>query len=233
VEALAELRRFYGLPPSSVGEARDPFAAIVRENAAYLVDDARRSRVFERLQQEIGIDPVSLLAAGVRKIEAVIAEGGMQPQRRAAKVVACAEIALEYAGGDLLASLRGLDPTRARALLKRFPGIGDPGADKLLLFAGLSETPALDSNGLRVLERLGSIAPSPSYAASYRAGVAYLRADGVVGASAAGEAFLLLQHHGRQLCKRTHPLCLECPLRRSCSYWSFEQKGACGLRNKK
>jgi endonuclease-3 len=232
VEALAELRRFYG-PASYAGEPRDPFAAVVRENAAYLVDDARRSTIFERLEREIGIDPVSLLAAGARKIEAAIAAGGMQPGRRAAKVLRCAEIALEYAGGDLLASLCELDPKRARALLKRFPGIGDPGADKLLLFAGLSEAPTLDSNGLRVLERVGSIAASASYATSYRAGVAYLRSSGVATVAAAREAFILLRHHGRQLCKRTEPLCPQCPLREVCAFSAQGQKGARRFTDKK
>ena len=45
--------------------------------------------------------------------------------------------------------------TKARRALKRFPGIADPGADKLLLFAGVTPYLALDSNGLRVLLRLG------------------------------------------------------------------------------
>ena len=50
---------------------------------------------------------------------------------------------------------------------------------------------SLDSNGLRVLERVGSIAPSPSYATSYRAGVASLQLAGVGTLSVAREAFIL------------------------------------------
>jgi endonuclease-3 len=214
---LTALRRFYGRRVDT-GEPRDPFRLIVWENAAYLVDDARRRLVFERLEEGIGVDPRRLLAAGSLKIERIIREGGMQPQRRAEKLLRCAQIAMERADGDLLAALRGLDRKGARALLKRFPGIGDPGADKVLLLAGLSGSPALDSNGLRVLERIGNLAASPSYAASYRAGIAYLTARGIKGVRVARRAFELLRQHGRTLCKRTRPRCAECPLRNECPY---------------
>ena len=40
--------------------------------------------------------------------------------------------------------------------LKRFPSIGDPGAEKILLFTRSYPVMALDSNGLRVLCRVGS-----------------------------------------------------------------------------
>jgi endonuclease III len=33
-------------------------------------------------------------------------------------------------------------------------------------------------------------------------------------------AYLLLRHHGQQLCKQTRPLCQECPIARSCDYGS-------------
>ena len=37
----------------------------------------------------------------------------------------------------------------------QFPMIGEPGAEKILLFCGLLNVLALESNGLRVLTRLG------------------------------------------------------------------------------
>ncbi len=92
----------------------------------------------------IGITPVKLVAAGPKKIEAAIRDGGMQPPHRAAKVFASAQLALDVSK----------DEWGDRKVLKRFPGIADPGADKILLLCGFSDAPALDSNGLRVLERL-------------------------------------------------------------------------------
>jgi endonuclease III len=215
MEALAKLVRYYG--PLRASEPKDPFELVVWENVAYLVDDARRRAAFGALRKAVGVEPEALLRAGARAIEDAIGDGGMLPGRRAAKVMRCAQIAVEDAGGDLGAALRDLEPRPARALLKRFPGIGDPGVDKILLLAGLSRRPALDSNGVRVLERLGAVAPS-SYARSYRGAIEYLLENGVSTARAGREAFQRLRQHGRALCKRANPKCPECPLLRSCDY---------------
>lgn len=213
---LAKLKRFYGDVP--LPEPRDPFELIVWENAAYLVEDERRSQVFENLNERIGVEPAALLAAGPRRIEAAIRDGGMQPSHRAAKVLRCAEIAIDYADGEVLETLRSLDSKARRTLLKRFPGIADPGVAKVLLFCSLAAGPALESNGLRVLERLGLIDEGLPYAAGFRAGTSYLLKGGIDSAPRAVEAFALLRLHGRELCKRTHPDCDRCPLRKDCPY---------------
>lgn len=214
MEALTKLAEHYG--DVALAEPRDPFEAIVWENAGYLVDDERRGEVFRRLRDDIGVEPPALLSAGHKRIERALTGGGMQPGHRAAKVLRSAELAVEVADGELLQTLRSLDARNARASLKRFPGVADPGADKLMLLAGLSDAPALDSNGLRVLVRLGAIEELKSYQATYKLGVAYLRAHGVDSAAAALRAFVLLRHHGRELCKRSSPLCAPCPLRSVC-----------------
>jgi endonuclease-3 len=212
MKTIAALQAFYGDPPRV--EPRDPFEAILFENAAYLVDDERRARVFRRLKRDVGIKPAQLLDAGIARIEKAIAsDGGMQPSRRAAKVFTCAQIAVEFAAGNLLAALKASDRTRRR-LLKRFPGIADPGADKLLLFSGLSDAPALESNGLRVLVRLGFVREQRSYAAIYRDAIRFLTQS--LGATPATAAFELLRLHGRELCTRTNPSCGPCPLRKTC-----------------
>lgn len=200
---LARLQKQYG--DVALAEPRTPFALIVWENCAYLVDDERRAQTFASLRKTIGITPVKLVAAGPKKIEAAIRDGGMQPPHRAAKVFECAQLALEVSD----------DEWRDRKMLKRFPGIADPGADKVLLLCGLSDAPALDSNGLRVLERLHVVKPGQAYAAAYRAGVGALSAAGVRGQKALA-AFALLRAHGRELCKRAAPLCADCSLQGSC-----------------
>src|SRR2546422_8413212 len=57
-------------------------------------------------------------------------------------------------GAKLRAAVRR-SPKEANQLLQRFPGIGEPGADKILLFAGGQVSLGPDSNALRVLYRLG------------------------------------------------------------------------------
>ena len=207
------LRKQYGAV--ELPEPREPFELIVWENCAYLVDDQRRAQTFARLRAAVGITPPELIAAGTKKIEAAIRDGGMQPPHRVAKVLSCAEIALTHADGNLAAALGALAEKPRRTLLKRFPGIADPGADKVLLLCGFSAAPALDSNGLRVLERLGVVKPGQPYAAAYRVGVTAL-AKGAIAGPLALEAFALLRAHGRTLCKRTSPLCATCLLRNGC-----------------
>jgi endonuclease III len=207
---LARLHKQYG--EVELPEPRTPFALIVWENCAYLVDDERRAQTFANLRKTIGITPVKLVAAGPKKIEAAIRDGGMQPPHRAAKVFEAAQLALDVSG----------DEWRDRKVLKRFPGIADPGADKVLLLCGFSDAPAIDSNGLRVLERLNVVAPGQAYAAAYRAGVGALAQAGVRGQKAV-DAFTLLRAHGRELCKRAAPLCAACSLRRTCP--SSTQRG--------
>ena len=214
MEALTKLAAHYG--DVALPEPRDPFEAIVWENCGYLVADDRRAEVYNRLHDTIGLEPAALLSAGPKRIERALAGGGMEPARRAAKVLRAAELVLEAADGDLLATLRSLDLRKARALLKRFPGIADPGADKLMLLAGLSDSPALDSNGLRVLVRLGAIEEKNSYQTTYKLGVTYLHDEGVDTKKRALKAFVLLRHHGRELCKRSVPICGPCPLRSTC-----------------
>ena len=108
-----------------------------------------------------------------------IGAGGMLPRRRAEKVLRCAQIAACVADGDVYTALRELEPKRARTLLKRFPGVGDPGADKIMLLSGSGEEPALDSNGVRVVERLRGLPACSSYARSYRSAIESLRESGV------------------------------------------------------
>ena len=61
----------------------------------------------------------------------------MRPDQRVERWRTIAEITLRDASGDLRATLKSLPVAKARLLLKKFPVIGDPGADKILLFSGI------------------------------------------------------------------------------------------------
>ena len=100
----------------------------------------------------------------------------------------------------------------------KFPGIGEPGAEKILLFCGAAPVLALDSNGVRVLLRLGFGERKKSYAATYRE--AQAAASGVLKKDGRwlARAHLLLKRHGRTMCKTSEPLWGACPLSRGCRY---------------
>jgi adenine-specific DNA glycosylase len=114
--------------------------------------------------------------------------------------------------------LRATSPTKARTLLKRFPGIGDPGADKILLFAGIVARPALESNGVRAMVRLGYATEGSSYSQAYRNAVLALAELGSPDRDRLIESYQVLRTHGQTLCKRTLPNCLACPLDRACAH---------------
>jgi endonuclease III len=144
----------------------------------------------------------------------------------AAKLRECARIAVDDFGGNLDAAIsRPVD--EAKRALRTFPGIGEPGAEKILLFSGRQGLLAPDSNGLRVLGRLGLVNEEKSYARLYDAG---RRVGQELGSnpSVLQEAHLLLQQHGQTLCKRTRPRCEVCPLAPNCAY---ARRGPSAVRN--
>jgi len=142
----------------------------------------------------------------------------MRPETRVERWRTIAEIALSCPGGDLEGALRALPLAKARSLLRRFPAIGDPGADKILLFCNIAPRPCLESNGVRALARLGFFVEQRSWAASYGAAVGVLRDQGLMERDWLVGAFLALREHGRTLCRRSAPICLPCPLDRNCAH---------------
>lgn len=214
-QVVATLEVSHGTPEPPV--TRDPFAAAVLESAAYLVDDARRRRVFERLREAVGITPEALLAVPEDELERLIADGGMLPSHRAAKIRQAAAVAAEVGLDEL--RRRAADGTGAR-LLRRFPGIGEPGADRLLLLAGGKRTLAPDSNALRVLIRLGHGAASGDYSAQYRSAAAAVEPLLPDDPDWLLRAHQLLRRHGQEVCKRSAPRCEVCPLTQVCAWYA-------------
>ncbi len=212
-KAVEMLRGHHG-PPAQLPTA-DPFELILLENVAYLATPARRREAFEQLKRTVGTAPEAILAAKPSALEKITARGILK-SRFAAKLRECARIALEQFGGDLEAVMRG-PLAKAKRSLRSFPGIGEPGAEKILLFTGQQALLAPESNGLRVLVRLGLVREEKSYSRTYaasRQAASYLPAE----PSVMQEAHLLLQKHGQTLCKRVNPLCGECPLAPECAY---------------
>ena len=196
----------------------DPLQLILWENIGYLIDDARRQVLFDEFRTRVGLTAQDIAAADGAVLADIARRGGMRPQTRVERWQEIARIILERGGGDLADALRALPLAKARALLKTFPVIGDPGADKVLLFSRLSPRPCLDSNGVRVLARLGLFREQKAYAASYRAAIEVLKTQGLETRDDLVAAFVLLREHGKALCKRGGPLCAACPLDAACAH---------------
>ena len=196
----------------------EPLPMILWENIGYLVDDARRRRLFDAFDAAVGLTPEAIAAASDAVLLPLAHEGGMRPETRVERWRTIARIVLDRCDGDLEAALRSLPPPRARALLKMFPMIGDPGADKVLLFAGIAVRPCLESNGVRALARLGFFGEQASYDRSYKAAVAVLEATGRTDRAWLVDAHERLRALGKTTCKRGAPICAACPLDATCAH---------------
>lgn len=223
LERIIELLEgYYGRPaPPTITE---PLEIILLENIAYLVDDRQRERAFAALRAEVGTEPGEILSAPMKKLLQVAALGGMRPEARVGKLREIAMIALGEFGGDLGSALRQLltreEPlAQAKKSLKKFPGIGEPGAEKILLFTKSFPILALESNGLRVLLRLGFGQEHKNYSTGYRSVQKALQDQ--VGDDCAFliSAYQLLRRHGKELCRTNHPACELCPLNQRCRYY--------------
>jgi endonuclease-3 len=212
---MQALEALYGRPPAPPS---DPFELILREQVAYLADDETRDRAFRLLERSVGVDPKAIAAAEPEVLLAVTRSGGaIAPDARADRLRAAATLALEKWDGDLRRVLK-LPFVEARRELERFPAIGEPGAEKILLFAGAHPVLALDSNGLRVLLRLGYGKESKSYSTTYRSAQRPASEELPKSCDRLADAFQLLRRHGQRLCTRARPACGRCPAAALCDY---------------
>jgi endonuclease-3 len=212
--AVAELTLRY--PPGEI--LTDPLHLIMWDNIGYLIDDERRAILFKEFAARVGLTPGHIAAAEGETLLDIAHRGGMRPETRVQRWRDIAGIVTFRAGGDLAGALKALPLAKARALLKAFPTIGDPGADKILLFADIAVRPALESNGVRALARLGFFMEGRDYGASYRAAIDALVRHGDLDRDWLITAYQVLRAHGQTLCKRVAPICLPCPLDATCTH---------------
>jgi len=191
-------------------------------HCGYPASEARCRQGWEALNTAIGISPPELLAAAPAKLARALKSGGMVPELRGARLREIAERVRDACDADLPAKLRQLPPTKARALLKGFPGIGDPGADRILLFGGIAALAAVPSNCPEVLIRIRVGTPNANYNTNYRDAQHLMQHELTEDFAVRTRAFLLVQQHGQQLCKRTNPKCGICPLQKSCAFYAGE-----------
>jgi endonuclease-3 len=216
-EIISSLETHYGRPkPPVVGEG---LQLIIWESIGYLVEDDRRAIAFEALRQQVGLKPTDLLAAPIEQLIAITKLGGIHPEVRAQRLKEIAHIVLNDFDGDLSSVLT--QPIRkAIKALQKFPSIGEPGAEKILLFTKTHPVLALESNGLRVLLRLGFGQEHRNYSTSYRS-VQEALADQIGNdCDFLIRGHQLLRQHGKETCKTNNPSCKSCPLRAHCKYFA-------------
>ena len=212
---IDRLARLYGEPAPPAVTA--PFAMILWENVAYLANDVRRAEAFVELQTKVGLSPAAIRKAKDSVLLA-IASKGIVAAHTVEKLRRAAEIASESFEDDLSPTL-DKPLAAAKKDLRKFPAIGEPAAEKILLFNQRYPILALESNGLRVLVRLSYAPEHRNYATVYKAAQKSLASQLPASCDALIRAHQLLRQHGQELCKRTSPLCSRCPLRPDCAWF--------------
>ena len=181
-----------------------------------MASDPERLAAFRLLEDRVGTTPMAILSAPITTLRAVTRRGGsIAVAQRAERLRIVAERVLDKWAGNLRPVLR-LPFADARRELAKYPAIGEPGAERILMLCGSHPVLGLDSNGLRVLQRLGYGREFPQWAKSYRVSQAAAERELPATAATRRAASLLLRRHGQTLCRRSAPRCGECPLQPDC-----------------
>jgi endonuclease III len=216
-DVLAKLEQFYG--PQEPSFPTDPYEFLVWWHCGYPASDAACEKGWKNLNQLVGIEPPRLLAVKPAQLAAALRPGGMVPELRAERIKEIARRVQDEFGEDLRAAL-SLPLAKARKILKSFSGIADPGADRILLFAGIAPLAAIPSNCVHVLIRILQGPEGKNYSASYREAQHAIAAEVPEKFDARVRAYLLLNKHGQETCKRTNPKCQDCPVKSKCVFLS-------------
>jgi len=212
---IAALKRTYGTP--KLPAAKGPFELVMWENACYLLPDERRAQVFEGLRKRVGMNPQAILKGDPATLLELATLGGMRPKVRVFRWQEIARITLSQFDGDL-DQILNLTYAQAKKALKQFPNIGDPGAEKILMFCGAAPGMPVEWNGLRVLTRVGYGRWQKNYGVAYRSVQEAIKPELPRKAEAIAQAHLLLRQHGKELCRDKSPQCYECPIKDVCAY---------------
>jgi len=213
---IQRLRAAYGRPKPPC--TSDPLELVFWENAAYLLTDERRQKVFDLLSERVGLRPRNILAANPAMLLELAKLGGMRPEVRVQRWLTIANITLAEFDGDLNNALR-LPIKQAKKAMQLFPCIGEPGAEKILLFTKSYPVLGLDSNALRVLVRIGYGREQKNYSATYRSVQEAIASEIPDKCAPLIQAHQLLRQHGMERCKSSAPICRGCPLADICRYF--------------
>lgn len=221
-EILDELESSYG--PQQPGWPTDAYDFLVWWHCGYPASDTNCAKGWAALNQQVGVRPRDILEAGNAKLARALASGGMVPELRALRLLQITSRVQDQFGGDLRGGLVG-SAAAIRKTLKTFPNIADPGADRMLLFGGISPAAAVPSNCPHVLIRLLRGAERLNYGVNYREAQQLIEDAVPATFDARCRVFLLLKEHGQSVCKRTNPKCDRCAVCDQCAFFRKKSRG--------
>ena len=191
--------------------------------APALTNDDKRERAFVELKSQVGLKPHDIIRSDFDTLLSIAKLGGIHAEERARRIRLAAEMTIEDFNGDLQ-SVLNLPTQEAKKMLRRFPSIGEPGADKILLFTGTIPILSLESNGLRTLLRIGFGTEQKSYAASYHSVQKAVVDELPLDTDWIINAYQVLRRHGKETCRTNCPACHRCPVYEFCDYLSLQRQ---------
>ncbi len=196
----------------------DPYEFLIWWHCGYPASDATCAKGWASLKKHVGVMPEQILEARRSGLTLALTAGGLIPELRAERIRLIATAVGREFGGNLLHAFRSMPTGDIRKALKRLPGIADPGADRILLFAGIATIAAVPSNATQVPVRMQRGTASGSYSRNYSDGQRLIESEVAATFEARQRAYLLLKVHGQSLCKRSTPNCAACPIAQSCAF---------------
>jgi endonuclease III len=213
VAALLDQHGKIPVPPPA-----NAFELVLWEKVAYLASDDVRARAFEELRARVGLSPQDILDATPSTLRQVARIGGaIGVDDRVRHMQDAAAFVVDTFDGSLDNALR-LPRRDAIRALRKIHGVGEPGAEKILLFTRTDRLLPLDSNGARVLVRVGYGADDKNYSTMYRSVREATTPELIRRFEWLIDAHLVLRHHGKTICKTSAPRCDECSLRAECAF---------------
>jgi endonuclease-3 len=219
---LERLEKFYGKPRAP--RPTDAYEMVLHRICGYPQSDVNCDKGFAALKKKIGFAPAEILAAPVAKLREALRAGGIVPELRAERLrEIAARVETEF-GGNLNAVLKR-PVAEAKKALRKFPTLGEAGAEKILLYTKTAPVAAVPSNCIHVPLRLGFGREYKNWAASYKSAQEAIRAELPETCEAQLRAYLLFKQHGQTLCKSARPKCEECPVTDECGYFAKARGG--------
>jgi endonuclease-3 len=188
-------------------ESFDPFRVLVVTILSQNCTDIAALRAYRTLDQQVGVNALTLSRTRPREIAKAIHAAGLHKQK-ARGLKQLSRIIVEHYSANLDGILNHpLD--QARTLLQELPQVGPKTADVLLSVWG-QPTISVDTHVNRVSKRLGLVRQKARYE-EVRATLMKL-----YGPENYRSVPLLFMAHGRKLCKAPKPRCFECPIEKMC-----------------
>lgn len=177
--------------------------AVLTQNTAWVnVEKAIANLKHERL-----LTPLRLSDVPPRKLASLIRPSGYYRVKAKRLKHVLAFILTEHSGS--LPKMFAADAESLRSKLLAINGVGPETADSILLYAGEKPCFVVDSYTKRIFSRHGLIAPDAVYHTIQRLFTDNLPKK----ARLYNEYHALIVRVGKEHCKKTKPLCTECPLK--------------------